>query len=602
SDNIKQSLFDMGYDSEDFAETMFLNMFMIINACMSLITMIAAIFLIRHKITNDIEDQMQQIGVLEALGYKSSDISLSYVCEYLMTVGAGTLLGAIGAVAFTPVMNMLIRGMMNRNVQGTVNIGMVVLLSLVLIVVIMLFALDKARRVKAYPPVTALRKGISTHNFTRIVLPLSKTFKSVNARLAMKGLFRNLRQNIGAGLCITLASLSFLFSIYAFDTFKDGYDSLYRIMGIEICDDSVTLLPGVDAYGFRDEVEALPEVRKALVSYSWKYLSIQGSDNPGMVSIFDDYKDCENLYLTEGRFPAHDNEIAISLKRKNMEGLNIGDSLIAEGNGMQKSYVVTGVLGAMSNSGMNLYLTREGYERMYPDSRPDTVMVYLNEGVDRTAFEKKLSSIYGASAVETQENKEAAGTLEDRIKRAADEKMALLVANYGVTDIDYAIKVGDQMITGSSSGMIIKDVNSIEDLAKTQMGAIAGYSQGFTLGGMIFVSVVIVIILWIIVSSNVRRRRKDLGIMKSMGYSSKDLMKQIAIEFLPTTIVAVIIAAVASIYLQKSFWLLVFGADIGINFLLLSLCSIGIVLFCYVVTYICAGRIKKISVNELMTE
>jgi len=602
SDNIRQSLFALNYDSEDYAETQFLNMFMIINASMSLITMIAAIFLIRHKISNDIEDQMQQIGVLEALGYKSKDISLSYVCEYLITVGTGTLLGLTGAIAFTPVMNILIRGMMNRNVHGSINIGMVILVSLVLVVVIMLFALEKARRVKRYPPVTALRKGISTHNFTKNILPLSKTVKSVNARLALKGLFRNLKQNIGAGICIALASLSFLFSFYAFDTFKDGYDALYRLMGMEICDDNVVLLPGVDVRGFKEEVEEIPEVRKALVSFSWKYLSVKGSDNPGMVSVFDDYRDCENLYLSEGRFPEHDNEIAISIRRHSIDGLNVGDSLIAEGDGIQKSYVVTGIVSAMSNSGQNLYLTRKGYERIYPNGRPDTVMIYLNEGIDRESFERKLTLIYGASAVETQAGKKASGTLEERIRRVADEKMALLVANYGVTGIDYAVKVGDQMITGSSAGMIIKDINSLHDLAKTQMGAIADYSRGFTIGGMIFVSVVIIILLWIIVSSNVRRRRKDLGIMKSMGYSSKDLMKQMALEFLPATVVSVIIAAIGSVYLQKIFWLMVFGADMSINYPALILLSVGIVLFCYVVTYFCAGMVKKISVTELVTE
>jgi hypothetical protein len=43
--------------------------------------MISAMFMIRHKISNDIEDQMQQIGVLEALGYRAREISLAYLYE-----------------------------------------------------------------------------------------------------------------------------------------------------------------------------------------------------------------------------------------------------------------------------------------------------------------------------------------------------------------------------------------------------------------------------------------------------------------------------------------------------------------------------------------
>ncbi len=38
---------------------------------LSVVTMISALFLILHKISKDIDEQMVQIGVLEALGYTS---------------------------------------------------------------------------------------------------------------------------------------------------------------------------------------------------------------------------------------------------------------------------------------------------------------------------------------------------------------------------------------------------------------------------------------------------------------------------------------------------------------------------------------------------
>ena len=68
---------------------------------MDLIAMVAAVVIlssvivIRHKITNDIDDQMQSIGVLEALGYRSREISLAYVYEYLTLSIIGAVLGVI---------------------------------------------------------------------------------------------------------------------------------------------------------------------------------------------------------------------------------------------------------------------------------------------------------------------------------------------------------------------------------------------------------------------------------------------------------------------------------------------------------------------------
>ena len=87
-----------------------------------------------------------------------------------------------------------------------------------------------------------------------------------------------------------------------------------------------------------------------------------------------------------------------------------------------------------------------------------------------------------------------------------------------------------------------------------------------------------------------------------MGYSSKDLMKQMAIKSMPVTIIAVIIASALSFPLQSQFWFNLFSADMGVNIPLMIVLDIAIIIYCYAVTYICAGRIKKISVTELMTE
>ena len=45
---------------------------------MSAVICIAAVIMIRFRIAGDIKDQIQSIGVLEALGYTSRDISFSY--------------------------------------------------------------------------------------------------------------------------------------------------------------------------------------------------------------------------------------------------------------------------------------------------------------------------------------------------------------------------------------------------------------------------------------------------------------------------------------------------------------------------------------------
>ncbi len=602
SENITASFWYFDKPILKTSSTMFLDMFMYISGGLSLITLVAVIFLIRHKIKNDIEDQMQQIGVLEALGYTSSEISGSYIFEYVITGGIGALLGAAGAAAFTPVMDSFCRIMMNRNIHGNSNFVMIFLIAFVMVIAITLFALLKARTVKKYPPVVAFRRGIKTHHFGRNVFPLESSKGSINLRLALKNTFRNAAQNIGTGACVTLATVAMLFCLSTAVFFSDGLSGLLSLMGMEVNDLSVTVLDSVDAEDFAEELRNLPEVRKALATHNFHYLSVQGSVYSGAAQVYDDFNETENLPLYSGRYPEHDNEIAISLFRSRSEGYEIGDSIIVEGDGTQKSYLITGIISGMSNSRMNLYLTDEGYKRVCPNSKPDLVQIYLNEGIDRNEFAAKLASIYGAPVTEIEGDHDVSGTLEERIRSTADQKIASLMSRYGVTDVDYAIKIGDRMITGRSSGLKIKDIGSTLDLAKSQMGSVADATSIFCAGGSIFITLIVAFILSIIVTSNVRRQRKNLGIMKSLGYSSKDLMTQLALQLLPATIVSTVIAAGVSVIIEKTFWFALFGVDKSTDYAVMIITGVLMVIFCYAVTYLAAGKIKKISVNELMTE
>ena len=71
---------------------------------------------------------------------------------------------------------------------------------------------------------------------------------------------------------------------------------------------------------------------------------------------------------------------------------------------------------------------------------------------------------------------------------------------------------------------------------------------------------------------------------------------------MPVTGISVIIAAVLTKYIYGSFWLTMFGNAVTISLPVTVITGIALVAFCYAVTYVCAGKVKAISVTELMTE
>ena len=180
--------------------------------------------------------------------------------------------------------------------------------------------------------------------------------------------------------------------------------------------------------------------------------------------------------------------------------------------------------------------------------------------------------------------------------------MAVLISQYGVTDIDYAIRIGDTIISGNSSRFVIKDISSVKDLAKSQMESIAAVTKTFSFWAVIFIAVVVAVILGIIAATAVKRQRRELGIMKSMGYTSRDLMIQLTLRILPVTIISSCIATVLAVRVQRAVWMAAFGVQIPESLTLMIGTAAALVLYCLSVTYVSAGSIRKISVTELMTE
>ncbi|MCR5331813.1 MAG: ABC transporter permease [Lachnospiraceae bacterium] len=601
SENLSGASQDISYKNEKANETLFSDIFLMMTAFLSLITMISALFMIRHKISNDIEDQMQQIGVLEALGYRAYEISLAYLYEYVVSAGLGCIFGALAAYLITPGMNAFNESILGRTVSGNSEVLKMLAASLAVFMIVIPFALLKARTVKKYPPVTAFRKGMKTHSFKRNVFPLERAKENINVRLAMKSLASDLRSCIGVAVCMITAGITILFSVVSYDFFKDGTKGLESVMGT---DDvmMIDLMDGVDQEKIRDELMAMPEVRKALISYNLNIISVKGSDLSATMQIYDDYRDSENIFPAFGRYPEHDNEVMITYRRANIDNLELGDNIVLEKAGLEKSYVITGIVSSMMNSGSCLYLTSDGYRRIDLNARPTRINVYLNDGFSYDAFEEKLNGIYGISAKDAMAENDPSGSLEDRIRAAAGEKIAVMLSRYGVTSVDYAIRIGDQLITGNSRPFVIKEISTWEGMVKTQLAPISDTFRKYTVVAAILISGIVAVILSIIAASGVRRQRHSLGIMKGLGYSSKDLMTQMALKLMPVILISLIIASFGAVWVNKIFWLAIVGIIAGTNIPVIIVTDIVLMAFCYIVTYLGAGRIRKISVNELMTE
>lgn len=574
---------------------------------MAVIVLIAAAIMIRFRIKNDIEEQIQSIGVLEALGYTSKDISLAYTAEYMII----SLAGIAAGTAFTPLLLNILHStgesLSGYRADTAAAVLPVVLTALAILLLVFMVAFIGAGAVKRYPPVTAFRKGIAAHHFGKNVLPLKNTGKNIHMRLAMKGFLQNIRHNIGITVCILVTSIAAAAGIIMVESFGSDLSIARKMAGFEFSDYNITTVDYADTDALAEEIRQLPGVRKVLVGTfsldisSWDYLYAYERTATLLPVAYEDYGECEDISPSEGRLPEHANEAAVSMTFASKHGLKVGDNITVEKNGVRKNFLITGKVTAVAADGMGFYITREGLHDIAPAINCHAIDIYLEDDTDREAFNDLLLERYGKSISDTAKDGTSGDTAEERIRAEAEKQIAELMKTHGVTHLEYTIRLGDKVIRGTSGSFLIKSEQNLNKVLLTQMGGLFRTLHISALAFTAITAVVVCIIISILMEQTVRRQRRELGIMLSMGYTSKELMFQLAMRIMPAVITAVILGSAASVFLFTELMKVLFG-EFNVNIPTVVISGIVMTLFCFGCAYFGAGRIKKISVTELMTE
>ena len=118
------------------------------------------------------------------------------------------------------------------------------------------------------------------------------------------------------------------------------------------------------------------------------------------------------------------------------------------------------------------------------------------------------------------------------------------------------------------------------------------------------VALIVSIILNFLIGTTIKNKREELGIKKSLGYTSKDLKMQMIWRIMPIAVPAIVLGSIVVIPLLKVFSTIAFGSQ-ALEFRYLSvlpLVNVMMIIYIFISAYLSAGRVKNISVTELMTE
>ncbi|WP_158539773.1 ABC transporter permease [Gordonibacter sp. 28C] len=514
----------------------------------ALILLVICLLTIHFRISESIEQNVQDIGALQAMGYTSRQISSSLVLQFLLIALVGSIAGILLALVVLPGIALVLESQSALRWEPLPDGALIAATLFAICLIIALATVLASLRFRKLRPLTALRRGIEAHNFKRNRFPLETTRGPLSLIIGAKQIVGNARQ--GAMLSFIMAAVTFAavcgISIY----YNVGVDSsgFIKVITGETADATLVVSDEGDTEELLDRLNGDPDVRKAF-GFQSTTLAVDGINTVGY--IVEDFGCLEGDMLVYGRYPKHRNEIAIGGNAAGMAGKGVGDTLTVAKNGHAEECYITGILQMLNHSGLIAALPLDSLRSLQSDYQFTQVYVSLNEGVDVDAF---LDS--------------TAGEYREALSAAVDTN-AMLDAKYG----NYA------------------------DIA----ALIAALVLCITL-------VVIILVFYTGMKTTMMRCRRDMGVQKALGFTTAQFMNQIAFNYVPIIFVGVVVGGVVGYYCFNPLFVLVTAAfgvvktSLPVPYGWVAVTCVVLVAVSYLVSLFVALRIRKVSPYELISE
>lgn len=367
------------------------NILILILVVFSGIMLVISLFVSKFKIENSIEEEMTNMGVLKALGYKSNEIILASVISYIISGLIFTLAGVLVSYALLPVLSMVIE--MQSGYKWAVSIDLLsdALVLLINMGLIIAFTLTAAFKIKNLNPINAIR-GLKEKEKNKNYFEIEKTKGNIHFILMLKNFINTKKQNILLGIVLFFITIAATFVGVLFYNINMNPTNFINTLVEE--HPSVVITSDKD---LRDDINKHNNVKNALYYDENATLSFEGNSYKTFVS--ESFDNLANDLCYEGNNPENSNEAAIGSKIKETYGINIGDYITLSKSGKEGKFKVVGFIQSVNYSGEIVEMTLDGYKELDSSYSPKTIYVYLKNEDTSEEFIDEIKSIYGSDII-----------------------------------------------------------------------------------------------------------------------------------------------------------------------------------------------------------
>ncbi len=513
---------------------------------MAFLVLLIALVVIVSNIINYIQVNLKNLGVLKAQGYTSRQLVCSLLLQFLGLALIAAIVGAALSYALFPAINSMM--IAQTGIPYTIRfLPLPILISLLILGGTVALAVWVAsRRIKKIEPIVALRSGVATHSFKRNFFPLEKTKAPLNLAHALKTTFSNVKHNITVCITMLVLSLVVVFSGMATENIVLDITPFLNLIVGETPDTCINIDVEIEEE-FLEAMHRDERVEKVYLYSQMNVSHVGGTELLGTLT--DDFSRVENQSVVfTGRFPKYDNEIAIGAKYANQKGLRVGDEIEITANGKTEKYLICGLTQISNYLGRDCLLTRAGYERLGTVSMASYYLMLTDE-----------------------------------------------------TDIDAFNLEVQNKFTGHVN-TVINGVAAIEGTATVYVSLITI----IVIAILILSALIIAFVLYLLVRTMLNNKIRDYGILKSLGFTSRQLILQTALSFMPALILSTVVGMIISCLVINPLMSL-FLNSIGIvkctfavPVAFSSIAGLGLILLSFGFACLLSIRIRKIAPRNLL--
>ena len=525
-----------------------LNVFAVFVIILSVIVFVV----MSNSISSSIEMNYTDLGILKAMGYTCGRLRLVFLGQYMLAEVIGTVLGAFAAIPVIIYLPRAFESSVCLKIYGGVNVLPTVLILLGILLLSAVFILIISGKVGHISPIRAVSGGRSEIYFdSRIRVPV--TGKLLSARLAFRQFTSGKRRYI-ASIAIASILVFFLMTMTGM-TDAVSSDNAQRAMGstsenLEVYIDFDEYSPENAEY-VKEQIGRSEEIIREYTDigeryfFNDKYFLLDGEKINCRIS-----EDEETFTVTEGRAPKYDNEIVVGQIYAEDMGYRIGDKLPVSYRGRTRDFIISGFAVALIDTGRFFGMNGAGARTLIDDFIPKNAGYKLADG-------------------------EKTGEIYERLKSE-------LLEGCSVWKIASADEGDDSMLT--KTAMAIKAVIYV-------------ISAVFAL-----------VVVSMMCSKAFVREKIDIGIYKSMGFTSGNLRLQFAVRFLIVAFFGILIGTTMSLTISEKMLSLMLRSMgiarfvIDYRFPTVFLPILAVALSYFIFAYLVAGKTKKVEVRSLITE